>query len=54
MPAGRPALNAVPVDHVCHRTMKNALAPVHLQLSTEHVVVFQNKKGETHTEETDF
>jgi hypothetical protein len=39
-----PALTAVSVDHVCHRTMKNALALVHFQLSTEHVVVFQKKK----------
>jgi hypothetical protein len=47
-------LTTVPMDHVCHWTMKDAMAPVHLQLSTEHVVVFQKKKGETHIEETDF
>lgn len=37
-------LTTVPVDHVCHRTMKDAMVQVYLQLSTEHVVVFQEKK----------
>jgi hypothetical protein len=37
-------LTTVPMDHVCHRTMKDAMAQVHFQLSTEHVVLFQEKK----------
>ena len=42
-------LTVVPMDRVCHWTMKDAMAPVHLQLSAEHVVVFQKKKKTTTT-----
>jgi len=41
-------LTTVPKGHVCHWTMKDALAPVHLQLSTEHIVVFQKKRRDSH------
>jgi hypothetical protein len=42
------------MERVCHWKMKDPMAKGYLQLSTEHGVVFQRKKGQTHTEETDF